>query len=73
MFIVKMHRFSLYQVCLPTLIVVSTLKMFLNASTSFIFEIIQSCAKNVACRLSRVSNWPRVAYFVLVMLISNGK
>ena len=44
--------------------------MFLNASTSFICERIQSCAKNVVCRLSRVSNWPRVAYFVLVTLIS---
>ena len=35
---------------------------------------IQSYAKNVVCRLSCISNWPRVVYLVLVTctLISHG-
>ena len=61
MFKVKMHRFSIYQVCLPTLFVaILTLKFFLNASTSFFFKRVQSHTKNVVCRLSR----PCGAYLV---------
>ena len=46
---------------------ISTLKFFLTVNNStFVFEGIQSCAINVACGLSRMSNRSRVAYLVLV-------
>ena len=68
MFKVKVSRFSLFQVCLPTLIVeIFNIRIFpeclnvINNST-FVSKSIQSSAKIVACC---ISNNPRLAYLVL--------
>ena len=45
------------------------LKLLKFQHSTFIFEGIQSCAKNVVCGLSRISNRRRVAYLLLVTLL----
>ena len=53
------------------LLKISSLTFFLTVNNStFVFEGIQSCAKNVACVLSHISIRPRVAYLVLVSLVT---
>ena len=51
----------------------NNIEIFLDCQHfNFVFEGIQSCAKNVACGLSCISIQPSVVYLVLVTLISHG-